>query len=109
MTITTREQYMASSGDLHHVYYLEIAKACGVAFTDPKDIARFRKALETDEHMNNIPLDWWDARAAGLMMYNGRKVREVLKERGDFYSMAGGVCLLKAAACDAVANEQVAS
>lgn len=94
----THEQYMADSAKLHHAYYLEIARAAGVRFSDPKDIARFREALTTDKHMNNIPLAWWDARAMGL----GHGTRQALRERGTFYSMAIGVCILKAAARDAV-------
>ena len=93
----TRQEYMANQAT-HNAYYGEIAEACGVTFKDPVDLERFRTALRTDEHMNNIPLGWWDNRAAALMMYNGGTVREELKKRGDGYSMASGVCIMKAAA-----------
>ncbi len=99
----TRKDYMADSANLHDAYYLEIANACGVKFTDPATIERFRKALLDDEHMNNIPLGWWDNRVISLK--RSLNVRQVLKDRGDFYSMAGGVCILKAAARAAVKGE----
>ncbi len=93
----TRQDYLEGRCE-HSEYYGEIAKVCGVAFTDSADIARFKRALATDSNLNSIPLAWWDGRAAALMTYNGAAVRRALKERGDFYSMAGGVCILKEAA-----------
>lgn len=93
----TRQEYMANQAT-HNDYYGEIAEVCGVTFKDPADLERFRIALRSDEHMNNIPLNWWDARAQSLMRHNGNTVRAELKKRGDGYSMAGGVCIMKAAA-----------
>jgi hypothetical protein len=89
----TRKDYMDGKATFE-AYYGEIAEACDVRFTDERDIARFREALKTDEHMNNIPLGWWDARATGLV----QRVQAALKARDDFYSMAVGVCILKTAA-----------
>lgn len=98
----TRAQYMANGEKLHDAYYREIAAECGIKFTEPASIARFREALATDPSMNNIPLSWWDTRAVNLMLYNGWRIHEVLKARGDSYSMAVSVCILKAAARAAV-------
>lgn len=45
-----------------------------------------------DEHFNDIPLKKWDL--IGLPY----GIRDLLKEAGDFYTLAGQVCILKAAA-----------
>jgi hypothetical protein len=95
--IITRNEYMEGRAS-HEDYYGGIVAECGVDFKDAKDIARFREALKTDKNMNNIPLAWWDAKAQALMVYNGAAIRKALKDRGDFYSMCGGVCILKTAA-----------
>lgn len=94
----TREQYMADSEALHDAYYLEIATVAGVKFTNAAEIQQFRKALETDPHMNNIPLSSWDGKAYAMMLHNGLNIHNALKARGDFYSLSVGVCILKAAA-----------
>jgi len=87
----TRDQYMKDSS-LHHAFYLELAKECGVRFNSV-EVDKFRKALRTDKHMNNIPLSWWDARAVA---YKG--CRRQYADHGDHVSLGGLVCMLKAMA-----------
>jgi hypothetical protein len=58
-------------------------------------LPRIKAALAAgDEHLNSIHLNWWDSQ--------GVLVRHILaplfKERGDCWSLAGSVCVLKAAA-----------
>lgn len=88
----TRADYMEGRAS-HDAYYGEIAGELGYRFP-AADIEKFKRALETDAHMNNIPLAWWDAQAVGLQS----AIARILKPRGDHYSLAGGVCTLKAAA-----------
>ena len=44
-----------------------------------------------DEHFNDIPLDIWDN--MGLPC----GINDLLKQAGDFYTLAGQVCVLKEA------------
>lgn len=86
----------------HEEYYRALAKTAGVSFqnADPEFLDRVRKALgEGDKHLNSIPLaEWWDSQA----YYFSPSVRAAFKEHGDLFSLAGGVCLAKQAARDAV-------
>lgn len=85
----------------HEEYYHALAKTAGVNFqnADPAFLDRVRKALgEGDSYLNSIPLAEWDTRALSLLP----SVRAAFKEHGDFFSLAGGVCLVKQAAKDAV-------
>jgi hypothetical protein len=50
-------------------------------------------ALATDKGLNSIPLAKWDGVANNL--YN---VSAKMKEAGDYLTLAGGVCIAKAAA-----------
>ena len=52
------------------------------------------KAIEADHHLNNIPLSKWDSVAFIIRPH----VSHLLKDAGDFYTLAGGVCIAKAAA-----------
>ena len=54
---------------------------------------RIVEALETDEHLNNIPLVRWDAMTPQLFTAS-----RLMKTLGDWLSPAGGVCILKEAA-----------
>jgi hypothetical protein len=93
--IYTRQQYMADSykeGMVAHRRYFG-------QFVTPRTIRRVVQAIgadrimaSTDEHMNDIPLHLWDRLVPGLPGSHR------LKEAGDFYSLAGGVCLAKEAA-----------
>jgi len=94
----TRKQYLDGNAT-HDEYYGEIAALVAPPIR-AGIIDRVRVALdEGDKHLNTIPLALWDSMAFGI---NPSRVREVLKERGDGYSMSSGVCILKAAAKAAV-------
>lgn len=77
---------------LHHAYHLQIALKIGLRPSNlPCSVEKIRKALQTDKHLNNIPLACWDARVSGL-----RGANVALKRRGDWLSLGTGVCILKA-------------
>lgn len=76
-------------------------------------IARFtieRLLASADIHFNDIPLAEWDRMAGGSGSPSGGLVYNPdwaplarMKEAGDYYTLAGGVCILKEAArtaCD---------
>jgi hypothetical protein len=101
MSKTMRQQYL--DRDISHaVYYRAIAKDAGVSFANETGMqALVKQALaEGDEHLNSIPLAKWDALAMGARLHTS----PAFKRAGDFWSMAGGVCVAKQAAIDAVAE-----
>jgi hypothetical protein len=93
----TRDQYMANSSALHQAYYLEIARDSGVSYARSPELPCIRAALANgDTSLNTIPLAWWDARA---MQTPARS--EAFRSRGDYPTLAGLVCMHKAAAKEA--------
>ena len=88
--MNTRKQYM-NKECTHQEYYEEIGKEAGVVI--PDDVMNHvRKS--TDEHLNDIPLYIWD-RTAGWFKH---QIAIAKQKRGDFWSLAGGVCVVKAMA-----------
>jgi hypothetical protein len=72
-------------------YYGEIAKAAEVRVPDwLLEMAQKSK----DEHLNDIGLVIWDN--AAIPFYD--RIRAALHERGDGWSLAGGVCVMKTVA-----------
>ena len=98
--MTDRQRLMA--GKITHAdFYRLVAKSAGVSFynADPDFLDRVRKALQAgDEHLNTIPLGYWDMIAGSLLP----TAKKAFKQHGDFYSLSGGVCLCKQMAEDAV-------
>lgn len=93
----TRADYLAGVVD-HQTFYRAVVATAGVRVTDRALLERVREALRGgDQHLNSIPLGLWDNRANGARGALSR----ALKEHGDFYSLAGGVCCMKQAARDA--------
>ena len=94
----TRKEYMQNSKKLFHAYYLEIAKEAGIDYSESDLLPRVKEALKAgDEHLNTIPLSIWDANG----MYTQRTINTAMKKRGDFWSLAGSVCVHKTAAKEA--------
>ena len=90
----TRKQYMNKEVD-HNTYYFEIAKECGISYTNSDSLPRIIKAIKDgDEHLNTIPLKWWDTRS----IFSRGVINREAKKRGDFWSLSVGVCTHKAAA-----------
>ena len=98
-TYPQRSDYMAGRVSFEE-FYRSVAKAAGISYSnaDSAFLARVRQALtDGDEHLNSIPLHIWDGRA----VMTAANVSRALKLHGDFYSLAGGVCVHKQAAKDA--------
>ncbi len=91
----TRSDYMKNT-NLHQAYYLQMAQNAGLTARNlPVSIADIRKALETDEHLNNIPLSFWDNRALAARS----QISKASVMSGDSgFSLSNGVCALKALA-----------
>lgn len=97
----TRQQYLDSDAPgKHEAYYGELVEAAGgaAAFRHrlPCSVERIREALaKGDEHLNDIvPLKRWDM--AALPVPAG--AAKAMKERGDYVTLSGAVCILKEAA-----------
>jgi hypothetical protein len=94
----TRAQYLNKEVSFAQ-YYRAIAKDAGVSFKDSSILPQVKRALESgDEHLNTIRLSTWDMYASIAKP----QVASAFKRHGDFWSPAGGVCVAKQAARDAV-------
>lgn len=88
----TRKQYL--DGECTHEEYYgqfvtrEIRQLVSRTFTVPRLVA------SPDPHFNDITLRRWDALAGSL----GKPTEAALRDRGDWLSLAGAVCILKEAA-----------
>lgn len=94
----TRAQYLNKEVSFED-YYRAIAKDAGISFDNCSDLPKFKAAIDRgDEHLNSIRLPYWDSWA----IFSGDRLRAAFKKHGDFFSIAGGVCVAKQAARDAV-------
>lgn len=90
----TRKDYMENRVTFEE-YYGAIVKEAGISYANSSLLPRVKAALEAgDEHLNTISLQVWDQQAIGTQNI----VARVMKEHGDTYSLAGGVCVHKTAA-----------
>lgn len=95
----TRAQYMNKQVTFED-YYRAVARDAGVTFVDApqKFLQRCKKALDAgDMYLNTIPMATWDSYAYAAH----RATSPAFKRHGDFWSLAGGVCIAKQAARDA--------
>lgn len=91
--IFTRADYFAGKCT-HQQYHEQVARACG-PLRIPFTVDQVRAALAAgDEHLNTLRLVQWD-QASHMQAH---LMRAPLRERGDFYSLGSGVCVLKALA-----------
>ena len=99
MKLINRKEYLSGRVTFEE-YYREVNRLAGIKFgADHWAVIEAKEALVNgDVHLNSIPLRDWDMMAAAA----SRSLSLALKELGDFYSMAGGVCALKQAVIDAV-------
>lgn len=94
----TRKEYMSAPAEEQSAafkrFYGQIVDAVPIDFSD-SFIAEVKTALARgDRHLNTIALHRWDNMTH---MYAPEISRE-LKNLDDFYSLGGGVCVLKEAA-----------
>jgi hypothetical protein len=86
----TRQDYMQNKCT-HEQYYRQFVNDNVILMLkDSIGIDRIKKAK--DKHFNDIPLYKWDN--IGLSC----DVVDLLKQAGDYYTLAGQVCILKAGA-----------
>jgi hypothetical protein len=97
----TRADYMAGRVS-HDEYYRAVVRTAGLHYSDTHpDVAKWREHLAAgDVHLNRLPLVYWD-RLAGLAQAS---LARALRAHGDAWSLAGGVCAVKAAARMAARN-----
>jgi hypothetical protein len=94
----SRADYMAKRCTFED-FYRAVNATAGLKIRNADLLARVKRALVNgDQHLNTIPLVTWDVMAIG----HESQIRDALRQHGDFYSLAGGVCCLKQAARDAV-------
>ncbi len=77
----------------HEDYYGQFVTP-GVISRVSENIGKKAIMASTCSHMNDIPLSKWDCMGAMFRPL----FSAMLKKAGDFYSMAGNVCILKQAA-----------
>lgn len=97
-TEPTRKQYMNKEVSFSD-FYRAVYQTAGISLgANESLVLKVKTALsEGDEHLNSIPLGYWD----GLAFSARGSLKKAFKKHGDFYSMAGGVCAMKQAARDA--------
>lgn len=96
MTTTTikfsRADYMANKCS-HQEYYNQFVTRDTLALVeDVFGVEKLKAAYAEDKNLNTIPLAKWDALAGNV------NTNEALKQAGDYLTLAGSVCILKAAA-----------
>jgi len=91
----TRKAYLA--GECSHAeYYAEIVASVPLLPFPHQLVDRCRAALATgDQHLNTIPLPEWDAYGCSHGLGHSPSLKANLRERGDFITLAGIVCILK--------------
>ncbi len=99
----TRSEYMENSSELHEKYYGQFVTDDIVkCVVDAFGIERLKSAYEKEKYFNEIPLNNWDILTGSLPAY----VNAGLKNVGDYGTLANHVCILKAAARQAVFQAQ---
>lgn len=93
-TEPTRKDYLDGKCS-HQEYYRSIVAECGISLENDPIMSKVIASLKSgDQHLNNIPLRTWDVIALGQRA----RMATVLKSRGDWLTLAGGVCIMKEAA-----------
>ena len=91
----TRKDYMdhnATHREYHGQFVTNNLKAAIDARWSPEFLAA---KLAEDEHLNNIPLEQWDSFKPDVATHY---VAGLVRESGDYLTMAGIVCIAKEAA-----------
>lgn len=92
-----RMNYVSDKQIKHSTYYRQFVND----FIKKIVLSRFSietlvSAFKTDPCFNNIPLKQWDNLTTRIE--HSATFRNKLKEAGDYYTLAGAVCVLKEAA-----------
>jgi hypothetical protein len=107
----TRQEYLAANNaattneqhwELFQAYYGQfVTGGLKQAVLRAFGTNQLREAIATDRHINNIPLAKWDQLAQAYRT----TINTQLHTQGDYWSNAGGVCVLKEAARQAIQQE----
>jgi hypothetical protein len=97
----TRTDYLEGRCS-HREYYAQFVVASVVARV-LRNIGLAALRASTDEHFNDIPLAKWDAILFPFPSYLG----DMMRERGDYPTMAGAVSICKEAARMLMDAEQI--
>ena len=92
----SRADYMSKKCS-HHEYYSQFVNSTMKNFIlDKYPKKKLSQLFSEDEHLNNIPISWWD----NLANYFRREVAATNKiiNGQNTWSLSDGVCALKAAA-----------
>lgn len=97
----TQAQYIASRGDLHDAYFLEIAQESSLVL--PVPVADVCAALALgDEYLASISFDVWYRSCADQFA----KMQASFAARGDVGDYSSGICALKSLARHLARREQ---
>lgn len=94
-TTFSRQDYL-NGKCTHRQYYAQFVNAITKSrVANWFGVEQIKEALQTDEHLNNIPLAKWDGFVTCKQLIN---VSQKMKAAGDYLTLAGGVCIAKEAA-----------
>lgn len=103
----TRNEYIsapytndADAAARHRAYFAQFVNARTIAFV-VRVIGSDRLLNSRDRHLNDIPLHKWDAMVSTLPL------AAKMKDFGDYYTLAGAVCIAKEAARQFIESQQV--
>lgn len=91
-----RKEYMEQSGssfEVHRTYYAQMVTPAVLRIVRESSVMD-RVRASADINLNSIPLWRWDIVASFVRAHVEPKLREL----GDCWSLAGGVCIVKEAA-----------
>jgi len=89
----TRQEYLDGTVTFEQ-FYTAIVQDAGIAFPDYLLSEVISALAKGDEHLNTIALRRWDVLAACAKS----AIAPAFKRHGDYFSLAGGVCVMKQAA-----------
>lgn len=101
--ISTEEQKAIGTAR-HRAFYARCVSPADLEAVR-RNIGMARLLASRDPNLNDIPVARWDGIAAPLQSQH----RARLKALGDFYSMAGGLCILKEAARQLIEAERASA
>lgn len=100
----TRSEYLENSKELHEEYYGQFVTDGIINIVIRRfGIEELKLVYGADKNFNQIPLGQWDSLTNCLPSY----VNAGLKNVGDYKSLAVYVCILKAAARQAVLKAEI--
>ena len=99
----TRQQYL-NKESAHNEYYTQFVTPFILKLVESEfSIDQLKQAFEKDPYFNTIPLEKWDGLSLCL---DKARLNLLFRERGDFISQAGLVCILKTAARQLIKDEK---